>query len=236
MRFIIHAALGEASQFGSTAAMFEPSLPAAPVRAGRPTREQAQARHAALLDCALQHFLEKGYDGATIEAIAADVNMTKRTVYARHPDKAALFRAAIRHGTEARAAPAHVIAGTRRETLKDTLIAIAMLRIALVSQPGGAELQRLINTEAYRFPDIFQTYYEIAALPSVRFLAEILENETEAGRLAIEDAILAANVFISMVVSGPVRFIVAGNSLADEDVDRRVRFAVDLFLKGAEPR
>ncbi|MFC3214708.1 TetR/AcrR family transcriptional regulator C-terminal domain-containing protein [Novosphingobium panipatense] len=93
-----------------------------------------------------------------------------------------------------------------------------------------------MNTEAYRFPDIFQTYYEIAALPSVRFLAEILENETEAGRLAIEDAILAANVFISMVVSGPVRFIVAGNSLADEDVDRRVRFAVDLFLKGAEPR
>ncbi|MFC3214707.1 TetR/AcrR family transcriptional regulator [Novosphingobium panipatense] len=139
--------------------MFERSLPAAPVRAGRPTREQAQARHAALLDCALQHFLEKGYDGATIEAIAADVNMTKRTVYARHPDKAALFRAAIRHGTEARAAPAHVIAGTRRETLKDTLIAIAMLRIALVSQPGSrapaADQHRGLSFSGH-FPDLLR--------------------------------------------------------------------------------
>ena len=52
-------------------------------RAGRPTREQAEARHAELLDRALDHFLDKGFEQATIEAIAADVGMTKRTVYAR---------------------------------------------------------------------------------------------------------------------------------------------------------
>ena len=98
------------------------------------------------------------------------------------------------------------------------------------------KLQRLINTESYRFPDIFQTYYDIAALPTVQFLAGILEVETAAGRLAIDDPLLAANVFMSMVVSGPVRFILSGNDLGREDIDRRVRFAVRLFLKGAEPR
>lgn len=210
--------------------------PLSVAKAGRPTREQAQARHVALLDAALEHFLDKGYESATIEGIAADVNMTKRTVYAKHPDKAALFRAALRHGTQTRAVSAETIAATRKDTLEDTLVAIAMLRIGLVAEPAGAKLQRLINTESYRFPDIMQTYYGIAALPTVRFLADILEEETRAGRLAIGDAMLAANVFMSMVVSGPVRFILSGNTLASEDVDRRVRFAIDLFLKGALPR
>jgi AcrR family transcriptional regulator len=208
----------------------------APIRAGRPTREQAKARQVALLDAALEHFLDKGYEGATIEAIAADVNMTKRTVYARYPDKTALFRAAIRHGTERRAVGPEVIAATRGATLEDTLVAIAMLRIDLVAEKDGAKLQRIINTESYRFPDIFQTYYDIAALPTVRFLADILEEETHAGRLAIDDPMLAANVFMSMVVSGPVRFILSGNELGREVIDRRVRFAIRLFLKGAEPR
>ena len=206
------------------------------VRAGRPTREQARARHLALLDCALKHFLDKGFEATTIEAIAADMNMTKRTVYARYPDKVALFKAALRRGTEQRAAAPETIAGTRRESLEETLVAIAMLRIGLVAQDDGARLQRLINTESYRFPEVFQTYYDIAALPTVRFLAELLEAETAAGTLAIQDAMLAATVFMSMVVSGPVRFIVSGNELSSEEVDKRVRFAVRLFLDGARPR
>ena len=207
-----------------------------PVRAGRPTRKQAEARLAQLLDCAFLHFLDKGYEPATIEAIAADVSMTKRTVYARYPDKAALFRAAIRRGSERRAPSRETIEATRGGTLEETLVNIAKLRIALIARPEGTKLQRLINTESYRFPDIFQTDYEIAALPTVRFLADLLEEETRQGKMAIEDPMLTANVFMSMVVSGPVRFLLSGNELPQDVVDARVRFAVRLFLKGAEPR
>ncbi len=206
------------------------------IRAGRPTREQAQARQAQLLDCAFEHFLDKGFEPTTIEAIAADVSMTKRTVYARYPDKASLFRAAVRRGTERRAAGPAAIEATRVDSLEETLVRIALLRIRLAGTPEGVKLQRLINTEAYRFPDIFQTYYEVAAIPTVRFLAGILEDETRAGRLAIDDSMLSANVFMSMVVSAPVRFLISGNELPAQDVDRRVRYAVRLFLKGAEPR
>lgn len=208
----------------------------APVRAGRPTREQARARHAELLDRAFDHFLDKGFEPATIEAIAANVSMTKRTVYARYPDKAALFRAAIRRGAEKRAVDRETIEATRGDTLEQTLVNIAMLRIALVARPEGLKLQRLINTESYRFPDIFQTYYDIATLPTVKFLAGVLEHETRCGHLAVDDPTLAANVFMSMVVSGPVRFLLSGNQLPERDIDRRVRFAVKLFLRGAEPR
>ena len=105
-----------------------------------------------------------------------------------------------------------------------------------MTTPEGLKLQRIINTESYRFPDIFTTSYELGALPVARFLAKLLERETRAGRLAIAEPVLAANVFLSMVVSGPVRIIVSGNFLPPKEIDRRIRFAVRLFLDGARRR
>ena len=205
-------------------------------RVGRPTRERAEARHAHLLDRALDQFLDRGFEQATIEAIAASVGMTKRTVYARYPDKASLFRAAVRRAMERLAVEPERIRAADSGDLEQTLIHLARLRVDAVMTPAGLKLQRIINTESYRFPDIFTTSYELGPLPVVRFLAELLERETRAGRLAIAEPVLAANVFMSMVVSGPVRIIVSGNYLAPEEIDRRIRFAVRLFLDGARRR
>ncbi|WP_159867494.1 TetR/AcrR family transcriptional regulator [Novosphingobium sp. 9U] len=212
------------------------SLAETTARSGRPTREQAQARQAELLDRALDHFLDRGFEQATIEAIAADVSMTKRTVYARYPDKAALFLAAVRRGIDRLALAPESIAATRADDLERTLIAIARLRIDLVSTPQGLKLQRIINTESYRFPEIFTTYYDVAARPTVRFLADVLQAEAKAGRLVIDQPMLAANTFMSMVVGGPVRFITSGHPLEPDEIEARVAFAVRLFLQGARPR
>jgi len=206
------------------------------IRAGRPTRERAEARHAELLDSALDHFLDKGFEQATIEAIAASVGMTKRTVYARYPDKASLFRAAVRRAIERLAVPPERIREADCGDLEQTLINIARLRVDRVMTPDGLKLQRIINTESYRFPDIFTTSYELGTQPVIGVLTELLERETRAGRLAIAEPVMAANVFMSMVVSGPVRIIVSGNFLPRKETDRRIRFAVRLFLDGAVRR
>ena len=205
-------------------------------RAGRPTREQAEARHEELLECALDHFLDKGFEQATIEAIATATGMTKRTVYARYPDKSALFHAAVSRAIARLAIPEEQIAATDCGDLEQTLRNIARLRIDLVSTPRGLKLQRIINTESYRFPDIFTEVYEFGALPTIKFLARLLKRETAAGRLAIAEPAMAANVFMSMAVSGPVRIIVSGNPLPEKEIDERVAFAVRLFLDGARPR
>jgi TetR/AcrR family transcriptional regulator, mexJK operon transcriptional repressor len=205
-------------------------------RAGRPTREQAEARHGELLDCALDHFLDRGYEPATIEAIASAVGMTKRTVYARYPDKAALFRAAVHRAIERYTIPLERIEATDCGDLEQTLRNIARMRIDLVASPEGLKLQRIINTESYRFPEIFNEVYELGALPTIKFLARLLKRETQAGRLAIAEPAMAANVFMSMVVSGPVRVIVAGGAVSDKEIDERIAYAVRLFLDGARPR
>ena len=205
-------------------------------RAGRPTREQAEARHEELLAVALNHFLDKGYEAATIEAIAGAVGMTKRTVYGLYADKAALFRAAVHHAIERYSISDERIAATDCGDLEQTLRNIARLRIDLVASTQGMKLQRIINTESYRFPEIFNEVYELGAMPTIRFLAQLLKRESAAGRLAIAEPAKAANVFMSMVVSGPVRVIVSGNVLSAAEIDERIAFAVCLFLNGASPR
>ena len=102
--------------------------------------------------------------------------------------------------------------------------------------PNGLKLQRIINTESYRFPEIFTLAYEYGGMPTIAFLAALLARETAAGRLAVAEPTKAATVFMSMVVSGPVRIIVSGNYLSEMEIDERINFAVGLFLDGARPR
>lgn len=203
---------------------------------GRPTREQAEARHTALLEIALDHFLEKGFEQATVEAIAIDVGMTKRTVYSRYRSKAELFHAAVDRAIERFAVNEERLAATITGDLEQTLRNIARLRIDQVMTPDGLKLQRIINTESYRFPGIFDAAYERGSALSVRHLAALFERETAAGRLAIAEPEQAALVFLGMVVSGPVRVIVSGKRLKLAEIDRRISFAVRLFLDGARPR
>lgn len=205
-------------------------------RAGRPTREQAEARHAELLDSALDHFLAKGFEQATIEAIAHDVGMTKRTVYARYKDKVSLFRGAINLAVDRYFVADEQFEALVQDDIRETLTAVARLRVNQVMTPNGLRLQRIINTESYRFSELFDDVYARLALPPIRFLSRYLRMQTEAGQLAVAEPDKAAVTFMSMVVSGPVRKIVGGGTLTDDDIDDRIGFAVDLFLNGARTR
>ncbi len=204
--------------------------------AGRPTREQAQARQLELLDCALDHFLDKGFELATIEAIAADVGMTKRTVYARYPEKAALFLAAVQRAIELQRMNPEAFLAMEKGNIAETLTGFARMRVEQVLTPMGLKLQRIINTESYRFPQIFTMHYQQHAMPAINFLSDLFKLENAMGRLALDDTEMAAIVFMSMVVSGPVRIIVSGNQITRREIDDRLRFAVRLFLEGAKPR
>lgn len=203
---------------------------------GRPTRDQAEARDAAMLETALDRFLDRGFEQTTIESIANAVGMTKRTLYARYPDKAALFHAAVRLAIDRFTVSQEQIEATDVGDIEETLMAIAWLRIDQVMTPNGLKLQRIINTESYRFPEIMAASYELGAAPTVQFLAAILKREILAGLLSLRDPEKAAVVFLTMVVVGPVRTIVVGNQLSRTDIEEHMRYAVRLFLDGARAR
>src|SRR5215831_14822227 len=62
---------------------------------GRPTREEAERRHRTLLTTAFRLFLEKGWDGVSVDEISRQSGVAKGFIYARYADKGALFVEAI---------------------------------------------------------------------------------------------------------------------------------------------
>ena len=62
---------------------------------GRPTREEAERRHRSLIEAAFRLFAEKGWEGVSVDEISRRAGVAKGFIYARYPDKAALFVAAI---------------------------------------------------------------------------------------------------------------------------------------------
>ncbi len=65
------------------------------IRSGRPPKELAGQVDERILDAARQVFLERGFEGASIEEIADTARSGKPTIYARFPNKEALFAAVV---------------------------------------------------------------------------------------------------------------------------------------------
>lgn len=205
-------------------------------RGGRPTREQARLRHDELLDEALEQFLEKGFVMTTIDAIAVAVGMTKRTVYARYADKNALFVATAQRAIERWIVPVETLSVLDCGDLEGTLTAVACIRMQNANSPAGMRLQRIINAESYRFPEIFALAYDQGTMPTISFLADLLRRHTRTGSIRVEQPEIAAAAFLSMVIGTPIRALLWGNSVDEEILNERVRICVGLFLNGVRTR
>jgi AcrR family transcriptional regulator len=204
--------------------------------AGRPTRAQAARRQEELLDHALELFLDNGFELTTLDAVAAAVGMTKRTVYARYDDKRALFKAAVQRAVDRWVVPPETLQAADTGELATTLAAIARLRIKLVMSPEGIRLNRILNAESYRFPEVFIAAIEQGTGPVIAFLAALLRRHIARGELAVADPELAATVFLSMAVGGPARAFSTGNPIDEKRLEDRVQFCVRLFLDGVRTR
>jgi AcrR family transcriptional regulator len=73
--------------------------------------EQVERNHDAVLAAARRVFLERGYSGASLEAIADEAGFSKGVVYSQFKSKADLFFALLERRIEERAADNQRIAG-----------------------------------------------------------------------------------------------------------------------------
>ncbi len=71
------------------------SAPLPPSPPSPPGRPKDMEKRAAILDAAMSLFPARGYDGASVEAIAQAAGVSKLTVYSHFADKEALFGAAV---------------------------------------------------------------------------------------------------------------------------------------------
>jgi len=209
-------------------------LPAPLAPNGRPTKEQAEQRHEQLLDRALEMFLEKGFELTTIDAIAASINMTKRTIYSRYDDKRALFRAAVQRAVEQGLVPISALEAADTGDLETTLMEIARIRVVNNLSPSGLRLQRIINAESFRFPEILESY-EQGAQPTIKFLVNLFRRHEGRGLGKLEDPVFDATMFLSMVAASS-RMVILGKQADKAAINKRTKKCVELFLNGLRAR
>ena len=212
------------------------SSPTARPRAGRPPRAQQEQRHEELLNIALEIFMEHGFERTTIEEIVTRVGMSKRTVYARYKDKAALFEATVRRAIERYTLPIEALEEVATDDLEETLMAVARLRIANMATPNATRLQRILSAQSYRFPELFDTAFREGVGPTIEFLCDVFRRHDALGEIAVPEPLRAAVAFLSLAVSGTARVIVSGSILAPDDIEESLKFAVGLFLDGVRCR
>jgi AcrR family transcriptional regulator len=123
-----------------------------PVRSGRPPRKLAGRVEERILDAAGRVFLERGFQGASVDEIAEVASAGKPTIYARFPNKQALFTVVVERLVQRNTSlDAFSCAGGSVEERLDALAALILTRVLTLETVG---LVRVAVAEARRFPDL----------------------------------------------------------------------------------
>jgi len=202
-------------------------------RGGRPTRSEAERLGARILDAAAELFFTVGYGATSIEAVARRIGISKRTFYSRYADKAALFSAVV-HRTIERMRPSRDVPLLEGATLEEVLERLARIILRAALSPPALALHRLIVGESARFPELAAVvHHQGASMEGVRLIGGLLDAETRAGHLTIDNPAFAAQLFLYMVIGLPQRRAIGAEPPMTEDEQRAwVRDVVNLFVNG----
>jgi AcrR family transcriptional regulator len=198
---------------------------------GRPTREQAEQRHRALLDAAARLFIAHGLNGVSLEAIAEEAAVAKRFVYARYRDKSELFVDAVRRLIEERLSFIGMYdVGTA--PVEAGLVAFAERLEAAATRPESLALYRLVVTELDRFPALNRLFADKTRETILGNVTRVLNVYRERGEIDFTDAILMTDLFVTLAVQGPRGRVLIGLISTPAEKHRRRKAVVRLFLDG----
>lgn len=204
-------------------------------QAGRPTREETARLDEEIRLAAVRAFIDRGFDGVTMEEIARAAGVGKPSLYARYSDKVELFAAVVPWALQHLkwSAPDIVIDDG---DLRASLLSFARAAYARSVDPMMVGLFRMAMAESPRFPQIALTADEITRSPLVRLVVELLQRHAADGELDVADVETAAEHFVGMVHLTPLTFAAFGFRRDDASDDAQLRSAVDLFLDGIRTR
>jgi TetR/AcrR family transcriptional repressor of mexJK operon len=206
----------------------------------QPPGGRSARKRQAIIEAATTLFLEQGYQGTSMDDIAAMAAVSKQTVYKNFADKQQLFSdivlGAAARADEFIAALPRMLAGT--DDLEAGLKALARRYLATVMQPRLLQMRRLIVAESGRFPDLARAYYERVPEHVMTGLAAQFGELADRGLLRIDDPAVAARHYAFLVLGLPLdraMFLGPGHGTSAAELDRQADEAARAFLAAYGP-
>jgi AcrR family transcriptional regulator len=175
------------------------------IRSGRPPRALAGEVEERILDAAKKVFLERGFEGASIDEIADVARAGKPTIYARFPGKEALFAAVLARHVREVTSSYESIAPTGA-TIEERLASIAagILRKILTAETVG--LARATVAEARRFPDLASSVHRMGRERGTDAVVQLLSELAQSDEMpalpafAVDRRAATARYFMELIV------------------------------------
>ncbi|MDS0135839.1 TetR/AcrR family transcriptional regulator [Amycolatopsis sp. CM201R] len=203
-------------------------------------RRRTQKRRS-ILDGALRVFGRVGYLGASIDMIAAEADVSTRTIYNHFENKEQLFATVLLESSTR-------VAVTREALIERHLGEVTDLESALVAlakewvRPNPEfedhfRVVRRLRGESDRFPRaLVESWQEAGPFRARRALAARMAGLSERGLLVVRDPEVAAQQFMALITDTTVSRAEFSATALESEIDRMARAGVHTFLYGHLPR
>lgn len=197
-----------------------------------PGSRSAQKRRD-ILAVASELFLEKGFDGVSLDDIIAAIGGSKTTIYSYFDGKEGVLIAAVSALCE------DILAKLFRSRAFGMPVREALQRIGLeyldaVLSPRAVALQRLVIGVANRYPEAGRIWFESGPVKTYRLFTEFFEERKRSGELAVADPRTTAVLFHDMLTYEIHQQLLVGIMAKPKRavLSRKVSSVVNLVLLG----
>jgi AcrR family transcriptional regulator len=189
-------------------------------------------KRAQILTGAATIFGLDGYEGASMARIAAEANVSKGTLYNHFESKADLFAAFIEQSCAKFLSQVFERAEVD-DDLHSGLTRIGQRMVAIMISPTGQTIQRVVASEAVKFPALARIFYESGPARATGAMAAWLQNQAFLGRLAVPDPQFAAEQFFALCQTriGLQCRLNLRPSPSEREINDLVDAAVRMFLR-----
>lgn len=197
-----------------------------------PGRPKDPAKREAILAAAQVLFLSNGYEGSSMDAIAAEAGVSKLTLYSHFGDKEALFCAAVKATCETRL-PRRLFQLDEGASIEQVLLEITRAFHALVNSPESIGLHRVMVTMATQNPALVRLFFDAGPQQLLLDLKQLFEQADARGLLRIPEPIRAAEHFCSLIKGVQhFRLLIGYSEAPDDSADEaHVEDVVALFMR-----
>jgi len=197
-----------------------------------PGRPKDPAKREAILAAAQTLFLGNGYEGSSMEAIAAEAGVSKLTLYSHFKDKEALFAAAVKTTCETRL-PRKLFVLAEDCSIRQALLDLGHAFQDLANSPESIGLHRVMVALATQNPGLSRMFYDAGPQRLLQDLEQLLAQAHARGLLAVPVPKHAAEHFCALLKGGTHFRLLIGYDTAPDAAEarRHVEDVVTLFLR-----
>ena len=205
-----------------------------PRSGGRPTTAETLQLSDDIRRAALALFLERGYEGTSLDDIARAAGTTKPSLYVRFRGKESLF-SGVMHWAIGRADwPEPESRPPDLDDLEGALRSIADAAVRRATNPSMVGLTRIVVAQAARFPDLAQRTLA-ASWNRQSFIAHLLRRHAANGVIVADEPEILTEHFLALVAGTPARLASLGVVRDAATQQHHTNLAIELFLRGLRP-